>query len=210
MQMTNFLTLPGKEEQTLEYYDHNAASYAEATSGIDMSGLYARFLKYVVPGGLLLDAGSGSGRDTLRLIKLGYVVEAFDASPELCKLSTRRTGVRTSCLRFQDFDSPPWYDGIWASASLLHVPLSDLNDAVGRLARALKSRGALYMSFKYGSGERIARNGRLFSDMDEHGMQRLVAAVPQLTIADLAVTGEGANYGKALWLNAVALNSAQR
>ncbi len=175
-----------------------------------MSAVYDRFLKYVVHGGLILDAGSGSGRDTLCFINRGYAVEAFDASPELCEISTRLTGIPTSCLRFQDFDSPPRYDGIWACASLLHVPLQDLEDAVRCLVRALKPRGALYMSFKYGSGERIADDGRLYIDMDEPALRRIFAAIPDMKIVEIWRSGgEGTHHGKDIWLNAIALKSAQ-
>jgi len=177
-----------------------------------MSGIYTRFLKHMVPGGLILDAGSGSGRiRSPTYIRLGYVVEAFDASPELCRLSSARTGVRISCLRFQDFDCPPRYDGIWACASLLHVPLSDLNDALSRLAQGPKSAGAFYMSFKYGSGERVALDGCLFVDMDERGIQCFFAAIPEMTITDLWRSGgEGANSGKDNWLNVIAVKPPRK
>lgn len=194
------------KNEPLRYYRQNALSYVEATVAIDMSAVYDRFLKYVVRGGLILDAGSGSGRDTLAFLRRGYQVEAFDASQELCEFSTRITGVKTSCIRFQDFNSPPKYDGIWACASLLHVPLAELDDVVRHLVRALKSSGAFYLSFRYGTKERIAADGRHFTDMDEDATRRLLNAIPDLTIAEIWRSGgEGVHHGKDFWLNAIAL-----
>ena len=140
--------LPEESERvTREYYDHHAKMYCEATCRVDMSGLYNRFLRYLPSNGLILDAGSGSGRDTLAFLKFGYKVEAFDSSPALCNLSTRLTGIQTRYLRFQGFKSSTRYDGIWACASLLHVPQKELQDVVGRLVRAIVPGGVLYVSF---------------------------------------------------------------
>lgn len=198
------------EGDTLRYYARNARDYAGATFEIDMSAVYDRFLKYIEKGGLILDAGSGSGRDTLGFMNRRYRVEAFDASPELCALSTNLTGIRTSCLRFQDFNRAPDYDGIWACASLLHVPARELCDVLKRLAHALKPGGAFYMSFKYGSGERIADDGRLYVDMDERALRRLLEAIPEVTIEEIWRSGgEGTHQGKDAWLNAIALKSGQ-
>jgi SAM-dependent methyltransferase len=210
MQTTREPIAETAEDQTLKYYADNARTYAKTTSEIDMSAVYDRFLRHLPSGGLILDAGSGSGRDTLAFIRRGFRVEAFDASPELCELSTKLTGIHTECLRFQQFDSPERYDGIWACASLLHVPSTELYDAVGRLVRALKPRGTFYMSFKWGDGERRAEDGRLYTDMDEGKLGTLFAAFPSIAIVDTWRSGgEGAHYGKDIWLNAIGLKSAR-
>jgi len=44
------------------------------------------------------------------------------------------------------------FDGIWACASLLHVPKWELREVFTRLEYALKKYGILYYSFKYGRG----------------------------------------------------------
>ena len=56
------------------------------------------------------------------------------------------------------------YDGIWACASLLHVPHELLPKVIARLIVALVDGGVLYASFKYGEEEREA-GGRYFTDL---------------------------------------------
>jgi len=195
-------------DSTLDYYEAHARDYAEGTLGIDMGDLYDRFLSYIPRGGRILDAGSGSGRDTLAFLTKGYQVEAFDASPALAKLSSQLTGVHTEVIRFQDFHSGPRFDGVWAIASLLHVPRGQLPDAVRRLIDALKPSGALFISVKLGDGERVAKDGRLFTDLDESAVRRLLKPF-QMEIKEVWISeGQGSRQGKDRWLNALALKGA--
>lgn len=154
------------EDATIRYYNENAREFCEGTLYADMSRCQAMFLKYVTPGGWILDAGCGSGRDSKVFGKLGYHVTAFDASEEICKFASEYLGQEVECRRFEDVTETDCYDGIWASASLLHVPKKDLPQVFGRLSRALKPEGILYASFKYGEGERM-RGERSFSDLTE-------------------------------------------
>ena len=189
---------------TRAYYETHSDDYFEDTVNVDLSDLYKEFLPYVPGGGRILDAGSGSGRDTLALLNKGYKVEAFDTSPALAERSSRLTGVQTKIVRFQDFESPPRFDGIWACASLLHVPSNQLRDAVGRLLASLKPNGALYASVKYGHGERIARDGRLFLDLDEAAVTKLFACFSDVVIKKIWVSkGEGSLQGRHRWLNVI-------
>lgn len=55
------------------------------------------------------------------------------------------------------------FDGIWACASLLHVPKAELNDVLQRLKHAAKRGGILFVSLKEGDGERLSEDGRYFS-----------------------------------------------
>lgn len=198
------------EKISQAYYDRNAIEYAAATRDVDVSELYERFLKYLPPNASILDAGSGSGRDTLAFIGRGYDVDAFDSSRALCQLSTQLTGVNARNLRFQDFEDVDQYDGIWACASLLHVPRYELTDAVQRLVRSLKDRGVIYMSFKHGSGERISADGRLYTDMNAAELRSLFEDIPEAELLEIWITqGEGSFKGHAEWLNAIACKLPQ-
>lgn len=152
--------------ETIEYYNRNAESFVSGTINADMHEIRDRFLKHVKPGGMILDAGCGSGRDSLAFMGAGYQVEAFDASPEICRLASETLGFTVECKRFEELTGESRYDGIWACASLLHVREKDLPDVMHRLAKLLKPNGILYASFKEGTTERV-KDGRFFHDMTE-------------------------------------------
>ena len=66
--------------KTIDYYNNNAAQYFSNTVNVDMTECCERFLKYVVPGGRIIDIGAGSGRDIKYFKDRGYAVEGLDAS----------------------------------------------------------------------------------------------------------------------------------
>lgn len=204
MLVSGNMTSNKKQDRALDFYEHNARNYFEATRNADISALYECFLAKLPKGAKILDAGSGSGRDTLAFLQRGYVVSAFDSSPALCKLSSQLTGVQPRVLRFQDFQDKEKYDGIWACASLLHVPKAELPDAINRLVQALKLEGVLYMSFRHGVGERVTPDGRFYTDMTERCLRRVLHEVPNAKLESLWVTtGEGKYQGQGEWLNAL-------
>ncbi len=194
-------SMPG-DDPTLAYYEEQAETFFAETVDVDMAPLYARFLARVSPGGHILDAGCGSGRDALAFRELGYAVTAFEASPALARLASDYCGLPVEVRRFQEVEWEDRFDGIWACASLLHVPLAELPEVLRRLGRALKAGGVLYASFKYGAGER-EHGGRRFTDLDERRLAALVEAVPPFAVVETWVSGdrrEGREGDR--WLNA--------
>ncbi len=187
---------------TMTYYQRNAQTFFDATVGVDMASLYAPFLNQVVPGGRVLDAGCGSGRDAKAFSALGYQVEAFDASAEMIELATAYTGLPVRQMTFSALEAKERYDGIWCCASLLHLPQAELPEAMRRLARALKLGGVWYLSFKYGVGER-EKEGRHFTDMNEAGLEAVVAALPQVSIIEQWATQDKRPDRDEVWLNAL-------
>lgn len=151
---------------TEAYYNQHAKQFVDDTLRVDMSSLYAPFLAALPPNVHILDAGCGSGRDAHAFQQMGHRVSAFDACEELVGHASHLLGFHVPVRRFAEVDEVERYDGIWACASLLHVPELQLPDAFERLWRALKSGGVLYCSFKLGQGER-EHQGRHFTDADE-------------------------------------------
>ena len=186
------------------FYDEHAARYFDATRDADMAPLRARFLAQVPPGGRILDAGCGSGRDSRAFLDAGYVVEAFDGSTPLAELAGPLICQPVRVLDFRDVDWQAEFDGVWACASLLHVPWAELPGVVGRLVAALKPGGVLYMSFKHGRGERVAADGRFFLDLDEAGLDELLAAVPGLALVECWRSRDQLGGNRPDWLNALA------
>lgn len=191
---------------TVAWYDQHAAAFAKQTADVDLAPIYQRFLRYIPAGGRILDAGCGSGRDALAFSERGYLVSAFDASTEMASLAriTLRGRAIVRVRRFDQVDCLEEFDGIWACASLLHVPASEFQGVAQRLARALRPHGAWYMSFKLGQGER-QKDGRLFLDHTEKTLRGALSAAP-VEVADAWIT-QDVRPGRASeqWINAVAL-----
>ena len=160
-------------DKTVEYYNENAQNFFETTVNADMSLQLNDFIKLLPTEGYVLDAGCGSGRDSLALIKKGFKVDAFDASEEMCKRASELLGQQVRLCRFEELDYSDQFDGIWACASLLHVTLEVMPDVIRRLYKALKEDGVLYASFKKGDGERY-RGERRFTDADGTYLQSIL------------------------------------
>lgn len=88
-------------ESTRAFYEAHAREYFDRTVSADLGHLYERFLKYVKPGGRVLDVGSGSGRDLKALRARGYDPVGIDASPALAQLATDFSGSTCLLMRFQ-------------------------------------------------------------------------------------------------------------
>lgn len=144
---------------TKEYYEENAKKFILDTLNADMTAQYEMFLKYMKRNGKILDLGCGSGRDSLHFQELGYDVLAVDPIDEFLE-HTKNIGVKNVLkLTAEELNYNEEFDGIWASASLLHVPSKSLNSVLKKCSKALKNNGILYCSFKYGTfeGERMER-----------------------------------------------------
>lgn len=150
----------------MNYYDKNGQMFFDGTVDTDMTPHYEKFLKLIPENSHILDAGCGSGRDTKSFMDLGYTVTAIDGSKKMCELAGEFTNVNVYHMQFQEIEFENEFDGIWASASLLHVPSSEINLVLGKLKKSLNENGILYASFKYGDFEG-ERNGRYFNDLTE-------------------------------------------
>ena len=146
------------ENQTIAYYNQNAASFIQGTVSVDFQNTQNKFLN-ALPGKRVLDFGCGSGRDTKYFLENGLAVTAMDGSDELCKYASAYTGIPVKNMMFQDLDEANQYDGIWACSSILHLPKKELKMVFHKMVKALDTNGIIYTSFKYGTFEG-ERNGR--------------------------------------------------
>lgn len=197
------------------YHDPTfARRYFTATRDADLSQLRSRFLAHVPdpPDGpsRLLDLGCGSGRDALAFHLAGYRVDAIDPSPAMAELAREHARVPVRVLRAQDLDDAGAYDGIWALASLLHVPWDELPDVFRRLERALIPRGVLYASFKPGEGERTVDDGRHFTDMTEERLRDRLRDAPGLRVIEVWETFDvRPERSRERWMNALLRREAE-
>lgn len=190
-------------ELTLTYYNQNAGPFATSTVSVDFTAIQARFTARLPQGGSILDFGCGSGRDTKYFLSRGFSVTATDGSEKLCEFASQYTGIFVKHMLFQELDEKEQYDGIWACSSILHLPLEELMPVLEKMAIALKHRGIIYTSFKYGNfaGE---RNGRYFTDMTEDSFAALMQNITLLGIEEQWITSDvRPGRGEEKWLNVI-------
>ncbi len=190
-----------RDKTTINYYDSNADEFTETTKEVDFSEIQQVFMNYLSPEASILDFGCGSGRDTKYFLDHGYHVTATDGSEEICKIATDYTGIPVKHMLFEELDDRNQYDGIWACASILHVPKKDLRDIFHKMYQALKKNGLLYTSFKYGTFEG-ERNGRYFTDFTEEKFTDFIGEISEFRIEKMWITGDvREGRGDERWLN---------
>ena len=186
---------------TLQYYNQNAGSFVSGTVHADLTDTLNRFLSRLEPGAAILDFGCGAGRDTKYFLSRGYQVDAVDGSEQLCRIASEYTGIKVRQKLFQELDEKEKYDGIWACASILHLPKKQLREVLKNMYAALKSEGWIYTSFKYGefTGE---RNGRYFTDFTTDTFKDFIHDMHGLKIEEQWITGDvRPGRGEEKWLN---------
>lgn len=152
-----------KEKNEL-FYEKNAKEYIFGSIDADMAKLRNRFLSYISNGAYILDAGCGSGRDTVAFLNEGYKVHSIDGSKAMCEMASEYIGKEVEHLKFEDMKFLNKFDAIWACASLLHTDKDELPFIIRKMWRALKQNGVIYASFKLGEG--VSQKGnRTFTDM---------------------------------------------
>ena len=109
-------------DKTLKYYNENAQSFASGTVSVKFTEVQDKFLEKLNPDAYILDFGCGAGRDTKYFLSRGYQVDAVDGSEQLCRIASEYTGIKVRQKLFQELDEKEKYDGIWACASILHLP----------------------------------------------------------------------------------------
>ena len=151
------------QNETLAYYDQNAAAFAAGTEKVDFAEMQDQFLALLPPGSKILDFGCGSGRDTRYFLDRGYCVDATDGSEEMCRYAEKYTGIPVRKMLFSELNAVDVYDGIWACSSILHVRLPELPDVFEKMVRALRKHGIIYTSFKCETADtsRISRKNHL-------------------------------------------------
>ena len=144
---------PGELEalaaRTLAHYGDRAEAFAEATRDHDVSENYAAFLGALEgPSPFrVLDLGCGPGRDLRYFRSLGHEAVGLDGCARFVQMARRDTGCEVLHQSFLDLSlEPARFTGIFANASLFHVPTQELARVLGQLRNALVPRGVLFSS----------------------------------------------------------------
>ena len=135
--------------QTLAHYDHRAQAFWEGTRDHDVSQNIAALLQYIEaqPPFELLDFGCGPGRDLKTFTQLGHRATGVEGAPQFAAMARAYSGCEVLQQNFLQLSLPDRrFDGVFANATLFHVPGQELPRVLKQLWAALKPGGVLFSS----------------------------------------------------------------
>jgi len=148
---------------TLAHYNEHAESFWKGTREHDVSQNRDALLKQLRGAGpfRLLDFGCGPGRDLKIFRDLGHEAIGLEGAERFVELARDYSGCVVWQQDFVKLDLPPeFFDGIFANASLFHVPSQELPRVLRELRAALKPAGVLFGSNPRGDNEEGWNGGR--------------------------------------------------
>ena len=145
--------------RTLDDYDRSAESFWRGTRDHDVSQNVEALLRHVrnvgtPPPCTILDFGCGPGRDLKTFVGRGHVAIGLEGSPRFAEMARVWSGCEVWRQDFLKLDLPAErFDGVFANASLFHVPTQELPRVLSALAATLKPGGVLFSSNPRGNDD---------------------------------------------------------
>jgi SAM-dependent methyltransferase len=149
---------------TLDHYEKNALPFREGTKDHDVSQNINALLSAIEGDApfAILDLGCGPGRDLVTFKALGHEPTGLDGADAFVEMARAQSGRPVLHQDFRNLDLPAAaFDGVFANATLFHVPRENIADVLSRLYAALKPRGVLFTSMPRGNDEQ-GMNGARF------------------------------------------------
>jgi len=147
---------------TIETYNRTAHEFEKKAKNLHHVKEEKKFEKYLQPGSSILDLGCGDGRDAKIFSERGFKVTGIDLSDKMLDLA--RTKVALAIFKKMDIRNLEFpdnsFEGIWAVASLLHIPKKEIHKALSESYRVLKKKGIIYICVKVGEGEELKPDKR--------------------------------------------------
>jgi SAM-dependent methyltransferase len=165
---------------TIAYYEQDAEQFWLGTRDHDVSQNIDALLGEIEgdPPFRILDFGCGPGRDLRTFAARGHTPTGLDGAARFVQMARAYAGVEVWEQDFLALDLPDAaFDGVFANASLFHVPTRELRRVLGELRACLRPRGVLFASNPRGSNEEGFSRGRYgaFHDL-EHWRADVTAA----------------------------------
>lgn len=156
---------------TLNHYAENAENFWQGTRDHDVSQNIAALLQYIEapPPFTILDFGCGPGRDLKAFVAHGHVAIGLEGTASFAAMARAHSGCEVWQQDFLKLDLPDQrFDGIFANASLFHVPRQELPRVLRQLRASLKPGGVLFSSNPRGTNQEGWNRGRygVFHDLE--------------------------------------------
>ena len=155
--------------KTLEHYDQRAEAFWQGTRAHDVSRNIASLLKYIEgePPFIVLDFGCGPGRDLKVFTDLGHISVGLEGSANFVAMARAYSACEVWHQDFLKLHLPAaHFDGVYANASLFHVPGQELPRVLRELRTTLKPGGVLFSSNPRGQNEEGWNGGRYGTHLD--------------------------------------------
>ena len=134
---------------TLSHYNELAEDFWEGTRDHNVNQNIAALLQSIEgePPYTILDFGCGPGRDLKVFVELGHVAIGLEGAAHFAVMARAYGGCEVWQQDFLKLDLPDHYfDGVFANASLFHVPSQELPRVLLELHASLKPGGVLFSS----------------------------------------------------------------
>ncbi len=177
---------PDIARATLDYYERRADVFREGTRDHDVSQNIAALLEHIEGEKpfTILDLGCGPGRDLKTFRELGHTTIGLDGAARFVTMARDHSGCEVWQQDFLQLALPAaFFDGIYANASLFHVPRRELPQVLSALRAALRPRGVLFSSNPRGRNEEGWNQGRygVYHDLDSWRSHMVEAGYVELT-----------------------------
>lgn len=149
-------------QKTIEFYDKNVQEYLKNTIGLQDADWLRKFCELLPNRGIVLDAGCGFGRDCEYFVDRGFDIYGIDLSKNMIDYAKKfAPEAKYSVMDMMDLKfENNYFDGIWCSATLLHLSKKDVPLALAEFRRVLKQNGILFLDIKEGTGEKVIKDQR--------------------------------------------------
>ncbi len=172
--------------RTLEQYERRAEAFWQGTREHDVSQNIAAMLQYVAGDGrlTLLDFGCGPGRDLKAFSELGHIAIGLEGAARFADMARSYSGCEVWRQDFLKLDLPDeHFDGVFANATLFHIPSQELPRVLLELHACLKPGGVLFSSIPHGHNEEGWSDGRYGVYHEPESWRRYVSAAGFVELA---------------------------
>jgi SAM-dependent methyltransferase len=157
------------KDGTKAFYEEHADAYEESTKNLQKEHWINDFIELLPSHAQVLDLGCAYGRDSVVFVKNNFTVTGIDFSEAM--ITKARLNVPEATFIAEDIREMELkensFDGIWASAVLLHISKQEAKEVLTKLHSSLKDNGLLFLGMYLGEGEGAIKDNR-YEDADKY------------------------------------------